>query len=160
MWWKERDRTLEERLDAVLEGKEEPHHALFTPPQREPQDNYELGVLLLRRAGIRLTLDRKGPLCLHYAEGLPTDPQRATEALQAPFRQADRQLREFWRPLWELKSGGPLRQHARYLLRREEAIRANSRQCSVVERLRAEVEDLKAEVRLLRAQASVAGGEG
>ena len=54
MWWKERDRTLEERLNAVLEGREEPHHALFTPPQRQPSENYELGVLLLRRAGIRV----------------------------------------------------------------------------------------------------------
>jgi hypothetical protein len=117
-------------------------------------------VLLLRREGIRLKLDRKGPLCLHYAEGLPTDPQRATEALQTPFRQADRQLREFWTPLWELQSSGPLRQHARYLLRREEAICANSNHCSELKRLRAEVEGLKTEVRLLRAKASVAGGEG
>ena len=143
MWWKERDRTLEERLDALLGGREEPHHALFTPPQREPQDNYELGGHLLRRAGIRLTLDRKGPLCLHYAEGLPTDPQRATEALQAPFRQADRQLRE-------LQSSGPLRQHARFLLRREEAIRANGGHCSELERLKAEVLRLKAELQVAK----------
>jgi len=46
------------------------------------------------------------------------------------------------------------------LLRREEAICANSKHCSELERLRAEVEGLKDEVRLLRARARVAGGEG
>ena len=140
---------MDERLDALLQGEqaEKQHLALFNKPQREPSENYNLGTLLLRRHGIRLHPHRKGPLALHYAEGLPEDPEQATRALQQAFSDADSQLRGFWEPLWEMRASGPLRQHTRWLLRREEALRANNAVSGEMERLRAEVAELRAEVK-------------
>lgn len=151
MWWRERDRTLEEQLDSILRAEPNEHLSLFNPPQRENDENYQLGNLLLRRHGIHLTLHPKGPLCLHYAEGLPEDPQKGTEALKEAFQQADEQLRRFWEPLWTLEAKGPLRQHARWLIRREQAINANTAHSTELERVRAENKRLRAEVEALRA---------
>jgi hypothetical protein len=148
MWW--REQTLDEQLDAVLQAEPKEHLALFNEPQREPAENYQLGMLLLRRHGIRLHPHRKGPLSLHFAEGLPEEPEQATQALQQAFSNADNQLREFWEPLWQHESKGPLRQHTRWLLRREEAIRANTAHWGEMERLRAEVAKLRAELKALK----------
>jgi len=141
MWW--REATLEERLDAVLNADSKKWDPLFNPPQREAKENYELGVALLRRGGIRLTLDAKGPYCLHFVEGVPEDAEATDRALRGAFSGADDQLQDFWTPLWTFRASGPLRQHARFLLRRELAVMANSRHCSEVERLRQEVRDLR-----------------
>lgn len=146
MWW--REQTIEEKLDALLQGKqdERKHLALFNEPQREAAENYQLGLLLLKRHGIKLHPHRKGKWCLHWIDGLPKEPDRATKLLQQAFRDADNQLREFWAPLWELRASGPLRQHTRWLLRREEAISANHRYWDEMGRLRAEVAELRAEL--------------
>jgi hypothetical protein len=141
MWW--REATLEERLDAVLSADSKRWDPLFTPPQREPHENYEIGVLLLRHHGIRLTLDPKGPYCLHFVEGVPANAEATERALRGAFKDADEQLRDFWTPLWTLRASGPLRQHSRFLLRREQAVMANSKRCSEVKRLREEVSELR-----------------
>lgn len=155
MWW--REVTLEERLDSVLSADSKKWDPLFTRPQREAKENYELGVALLRRHGIRLTLDAKGPYCLHFVEGVPADAEGTERVLKEVFKDADEQLREFWAPLITLRAAGPLRQHARFLLRREQAVMANSKRCSEVERLRDEVAELRA--RLKKAALQVSEGK-
>lgn len=136
-WWSEA--TLDEQLDAVLDAEVPKHLAMFNPPQREHSENYNLGVLLLRRHGIRLHLHPRGPFVLHFAEGLPEDPEQAMRALKGAFDRADEQLKRFWEPLWLLQAKGPLRQHSRWLVRREEAISANGKFCGELERLREKV---------------------
>ncbi len=139
-WWQEA--TLEEQLDAmrgerVRQGaKGNLAKTLGTPPARDHAHNYDLGTLALRQHGIRIHPHPKGPLCLHFAEGLPDDPAQAVKALQEAFQGADEQLQEFWAPLWKLQSKGPLRQHTRYLIRREEAIQRNARWVGELERCR------------------------
>jgi hypothetical protein len=111
-------------------------------------------VALLRRHGIRLTLDAKGPYCLHFVEGVPADAEATEKVLKGAFKDADDQLREFWAPLVTLRAAGPLRQHARFLLRREQAVMANSKWCSEVERLRDEVAELRAKLKKTALQVS------
>ena len=142
-WWQEA--TLEGQLDAMRQEGTNPRttratgnlaRALGTPPARDHAHNYDLGTLALRQHGIRIHPHPKGPLCLHYAEGLPEDPAQAMRALQQALEGTDAQLREYWAPLWTLQSKGPLRQHTRYLLRREEAIQGNARWVGELERCR------------------------
>jgi len=139
-WWQEA--TLEGQLDAMRQEGKAPRaqgnlaRALGTPPARDHAHNYDLGTLALRQHGIRIHPHPKGPLCLHYAEGLPEDPAQAMRMLQQAFEGTDAQLREYWAPLWMLQSKGPLRQHTRYLIRREEAIQGNARWVGELERCR------------------------
>jgi hypothetical protein len=145
MWW--REATLEEQLDAVLNKESREWENLFTPPQREPAENYALGRLLLRRHGLKLQPHPKGKWCLHWVEGLPEDAEAATAALMKAFRGADEQLTEFWRPMWEHRAAGPLRQHTRWMLRREESVTGNKRFCSELELLRKEVAELRQQLK-------------
>lgn len=117
--------TLSEHLDDILNRTAKPHDPLFNPPQRDDSINYSLGVMLLRRYGIKLHLHRKGPYCLHFVEGCGSnDPTSLTETL---FSRSDDDLIGFWEGLWTLEAKSRLRRHARLLLRREEALRANAR---------------------------------
>lgn len=136
-WW--REETLEEQLQGIRDREKEGRRQaviISTPPQRDPATNYDLGTLALRQRGIRLHPHPKGPLCLHMAEGLPDDPAEAIRALQQAFEDTDTQLREFWAPLWTLEAKGRLRQHSRWLIRREQAIQTNARWVGELERCR------------------------
>lgn len=134
MWWK--DETLEEQLDRILSSKVPRHLEMFDAPQRDNDTNYQLGIRLLRRHGIKAQLHPKGPFCHHYLVGLPTDAEGAERALRTAFQQADEQLQRFWAPLWTLEAKGPLRQHTRWLIRREQAIQTNARWVGELERCR------------------------
>ena len=135
MWWRDAE-TLDEQLDRMLNSKVPRHLEMFNAPERSTEENYSLGIALLRRHGIKAHLHPRGPYCLHYLEGLPEDAQTATEALRTAFQQADEQLQRFWAPLWTLEVKGLLRQHSRWLIRREQAIQTNARWVGELERCR------------------------